>query len=227
MIILLGASGGLGRKLAPSLTQLDSVVATYHTKALNLKKKNLEERRLDLTSPGEIEKFADWICAKHHRLTLINLAAFSPDGLLVRTDYDDWKKAFQIHADSNFLLLKKLVPRMIEDRWGRLIFVSSVTAQTGPVGAGAYASSKAALSGLCLTAAHEYGRFGITANLLRIGYLDQGLIHTLDAAKQKEILKRIPSQKFGSADNLHQAVDFIMKADYLNGAEIPLDGGFF
>ncbi len=227
MIILLGASGGLGRKLAPSLTHLDSVVATYHTKPLNLKKKNLEEKRLDLTSPGEIKKFADWVCAKHHRLTLVNLASFSPDGLLVQTDYEHWKKSFQIHADSNFLLLKKLLPRMMEDRWGRLIFISSITAQTGPVGAGAYASSKAALSGLCRTAAHEYGRFGITANLLRIGYFDQGLIHTLDATKQKEILKRIPSQKFGDTNNLFHAVDFIMKADYLNGAEIPLDGGFF
>ena len=225
MIALIGASGGIGRELAPSLRQLDSIIATYNTSPLDLRIEGLHEVKLDLTSEEQINQFGDSLSSINQKITLVNMAAVSIDSLLVNAEYADWKKVFEINVHSFFLLLKKILPKMIEDQWGRVILASSVVAEAGPVGTAAYSSSKSALRGLCKTVAHEYGRFNITCNLLEIGYFSKGLIQTVDEKKQQDILQRIPSKKFGEPHNIFHAVDFIMKADYLNGAVIRLDGG--
>ena len=225
MIVLMGASGGIGKELVPHLASIDSVIATYHRQAPGFGLKSVEEIRLDLNSEDETRRFADRLAGLEEKITFINMATLSPDSLLVNMALDDWTKAFHLNVHSSFLILKKLLPKMIKDEWGRLIFVSSVVAENGPVGASAYASSKAALGGLSKTLAHEYGRFNITSNVLMIGYFDKGLIHTLKPDVQQTILKRIPSKQFGDVKNIFHAIDFIRKADYLNGATLRLDGG--
>lgn len=225
MILVVGASSGLGKTLVPTLATRDLVWATYHRSPLGLGLPQVQEFRLDLTSEKEIQEFCARLKALDEKITLVNFAALSMDSLLVRMSLRDWKKTFDVNVHSSFLLAKYLIPKMIQHEWGRLIFVSSVVAETGVIGAAAYSASKSALLGLNKTLAHEYGRFHITSNILMIGYFDQGLIHTLSPGRTKEILKRIPGGRLGSSRNLLEAIGFIQKSDYLNGAVIRLDGG--
>ncbi len=225
MILLIGASGGIGKELLPHLAKRDQVIATYHSSPLRALPKGVRQIKLDLSSSKEVLKFAHHLRQRANKIIFINLAALSVDDLFLNLSLSSWKKVFDVNLHSSALMLQTLLPKMIENRWGRIILASSVVAEQGVVGAGAYCSSKLALEGLCKTLAHEYGRFNITSNLLKMGYFEKGLIETLAPASLQEVLDRIPSKKFGSVKNIFHAIDFMLKADYLNGASITLDGG--
>lgn len=226
MILLVGASSGLAQQLVPQLLQLDTVLATYNTHRLTLEQPEVEQRQLDLGRADAVMQFGAEIAKRTDTVTFINMAAVSPDGLAVRLSEADWRAAFDINVHASFLLLQQLLPKMIGDRWGRVILVSSIVADIGPIGTAAYSATKAALGGLCRTLAHEYGRFNITSNLLVLGYFDRGLIETLSDDQRRAVLQRIPSGRLGNTTDLVQTVRYIRETSYLNGAAIRLDGGF-
>lgn len=226
MIVLIGATSGIGRELLGRLSKIDDVIATYHSRPIDQIGHNVQTRKLDLADINEIERFARFVADLKEPVSFINMAALSIDDLLVNLADRDWEKVFTINVHSSAYLLKRILPKMINDKWGRVILCSSVVTDSGGVGAAAYTASKAALSGLCKAVACEYGRFNITANLLMLGYFDRGLIETLDEKKRLALLKRIPSGKLGRVEDVFQAVEFIIRTDYLNAATIRLDGGF-
>lgn len=225
MIVLVGASGGIGKEIVGHLASLDSVVATYNSHKLKLSSKRIKQIKLNLLSKKEVDAFAVSLARSKQKITFINLAALSPDNLLVQTTDAVWERTFRINVHSTLSILRHILPKMVQDKWGRVILTSSVVAENGVVGAGAYSSSKSALLGLNKTIALEYGRFHITSNLLTLGYFDKGLIETLPANAKTEILQRISCRKFGSVKDIFEAIRFILKTEYLNGSVIRLDGG--
>ena len=103
--------------------------------------------------------------------------------------------------------------------------MSSVAGIRGTPGTIAYATSKTGLLGLSRVLANEYARFGITSNVLVPGYFNTGLIETLSEKIRKKILNSIPSGKLGDPSNIVNAIDFLIKSEYVNGSAIHLDGG--
>lgn len=225
MIILIGASGGIGQELTKQLSQHHDVISTYNKNPIQLRSPRLQNIYLDILSEKQIIRFSEYVKKSCKNITLINLAAVSIDKLLIQTTPEEWRKAYTVNVESNFLLMKHFARQMISDEFGRLIMVSSIVSKQAPTGTSAYASSKAALEGLCRAAAHEYGRFNITSNILELGYFEQGLIKTLTAKGQKEILNRIPSKAFGRITNIASAIKFLIEADYVNGSIIQINGG--
>lgn len=217
MIVLIGASSGIGKELYDILSKKHNVIGTYNS--------NPDDKLVKIDLSSDISKFCDSINQIPNPLTLINLSTLSLDNLLINTDLDSWNRSFEINTTSNFLLAKAFLPKMIKDGFGRFIFVSSVVSETSPNGTGAYSSSKSALNGLSRTIAHEYGRFGITSNILSLGYFDKGLINTLTEEKRSNIISRIPSRSLGKVEDIAHAIDFIIETGYLNGSVIRLDGG--
>jgi NAD(P)-dependent dehydrogenase (short-subunit alcohol dehydrogenase family) len=114
---------------------------------------------------------------------------------------------------------------MIRMAWGRIIHFSSFAGVDGSPGIYAYAATKSAIQGMSRVLAKEYGRLGITSNVVQLGYFDSGLIETLSETRKAEILRNIPSRKFGETVNILNAFRFIIDSEYLNGASISLDGG--
>ena len=226
MILLVGASSGLARQLLPKLLAIDTVVATYNTHPLTLDRAEVEQHQLDLTRTDSVRQFGAEMAKRSETVTFINMAAVSPDGLAVQLPEAEWRSAFDVNVHASFLLLQQLLPKMVADRWGRVILVSSIVAEIGPIGTAAYSATKAALGGLCRTLAHEYGRFNVTSNLLVLGYFERGLIETLPADRRQAIMERIPSRRLGDTDDLVRAMRFIRETGYLNGSVIRLDGGF-
>lgn len=226
MIILTGASGGIGRAILPSLTALDNIVAIYHTRPPDINgMDNVVIHQLDLTSEREVGDFVASMKGRLKKITLIHAAALSRDGLAAKFSSADWDQVINVNLRGNFLLTKALLMPMIEEKWGRIIHFSSVAGMRGVPGTLAYSTAKTGLLGMSRVIANEYARFGITSNVLVPGYFNTGLIETLSEKVRKKILESIPSGRLGDPANIVNAVEFLMKSDYVNGSDICIDGG--
>ncbi len=226
MIILTGASGGIGRAILPALSKLDHVTAVYHSKQpdiTGLERVTLQQ--LDLTSEREVNDFAAKMNDKLSRITLVHAAALSRDSLAAKLDISDWDQAINVNLRGNFLLTRAMLMPMIAEKWGRIIHISSVAGMRGVPGTLAYSTAKTGLLGMSRVLANEYARFGITSNVLVAGYFNTGLIETLSEKMRQDITESIPSRRLGEPSNIVNAIEFLMKSEYVNGSAINIDGG--
>ena len=128
-----------------------------------------------------------------------------------------------VNLKGNFLLTKELLNTMIRQKWGRIIHV--VSSGLGDVGTLTYSTSKFALLGMSQVLAREYAKFGITSNVLQLGYFRTGMWNKLTDDKKIELLNEIPNKELGDVRDIVSAIDFIIRTNYLNGSVIALDGG--
>jgi len=226
MIILTGASGGIGHAILSFLSKLDKVIAISHSKAINVDELDgVEPYQVDLTSEIEVNEFVSKIKSKLSKVVLIHAAAISLDNLAIKFDTKDWNQGMSLNLNSNFFLTRALLAIMIRDDWGRIIHVSSIAGMKGVPGTIAYSTAKTGLLGMSKVLANEYARFGVTSNVLILGYFNTGLIDTLSEKSRQKILESIPSKRLGSPSNIVNAVDFLIKSEYVNGSTINIDGG--
>ncbi len=229
MIILIGASSGIGLKLIKELIKYDDILATYNKKRINIriknKNKNLVIKKLDISNEKNIKKFVDENTKILKRLTFINLATISVDKLIVNLNSKDIKKTFQINSFSNILFTKYLINKMIKDNFGRFIFFNSTRASRGDVGISLYSSSKSILKPFSKCISKEFGRFNITSNVISLGYFNSPLLNNIDVKIKEKLINQIPSKKIGKAKNISNIIKAIIKSDYINAAEIKIDGG--
>jgi NAD(P)-dependent dehydrogenase (short-subunit alcohol dehydrogenase family) len=132
--------------------------------------------------------------------------------------------------NSNFLnfhdIVKLVLPHMLKQNWGRIIFFGSSRALKTDVGLAGYSSGKYASLGYCKTLSKEYARYGITSNYLSLGLFDTPLYLSLTKKIQKELLKNTDTRAIGDYSSIYNAVNFLIKSDYVTGSLIPIDGGF-
>ena len=226
MIILTGASGGLGQELITHLSEMDNVLGLFcnnQPKPLNNPKVNFE--KVNFLDLGELEAFVHKWHKSLSRVTLIHGAALKIDALAINYEAADWDKVMGVNLKGLFFLTKALLPIMFDEKWGRIISLASTGAMRGATGTVAYSASKSALLGMSRVFAKEYGRQNITSNVLSLGYFQSGLINNIDESMKNKMKQEIPSKKFGDSKNIAYAIEFIIKSDFTNGAVINIDGG--
>lgn len=225
--ILTGSSGGLGSALIPKLASLGSLDALYHENSPVVPDSpKVSGIKLDLSNNSAIKDYVDSLAImEHQNLTFIHAATLNKDDLIVNLNSTDLIDTFTINLFSAINFAKALIPIMMANQKGQFIFLTSVVPEMGLAGTSAYSSSKVALEQFSRNLVTEYGRFGIRSNVIRLGYFDAGLIKTLSKVDSEKILKRIPAGRFGTIDNVNNAVDFILSSDFLNGSVVDLDGG--
>ena len=221
LIILTGSSGGIGNELLKHYSKKCPVVAIYNKNKPKIKNKNIKYLKINFLNKFELKK----INFKDKKIIFINLASKKEDKLLINNTINDWKSSFQVNVNSVFLILKKLIPEMMKNEWGRIINFSSTDGLNGDIGTIAYSSSKHALHGINNVISKEYAKFGITSNILILGNFNYGMFKKLNSSKQTDLLKKVPTRKTGNIRNIINALDFINKSDFLNGSEINIDGG--
>src|SRR3990167_1998056 len=198
MIILTGASGGIGKEILPYLSNIDKVIGIYNkTEPPLLTNKRFAYEKLNLESSSEIQSFVNKWKDNLSKLTLIHFAALNIDNITVNCADTDWDHIMGVNLKGNFLLTKALLPHMVKERWGRIIHISSCVGLNGNVGTIAYSTSKAGLMGMSRVLAKEHARFNITSNVLILGYFESGLYNKLSEDLKKTILNQIPSRTLG------------------------------
>jgi 3-oxoacyl-[acyl-carrier protein] reductase len=227
MIILTGASGGIGRAILPSLTALDDVVAIYNKNPPKISGvARAIPYRLDVTSECDVADFIESMKDQLKNITLIHAAALArQERLAAQFKTEDWDQVMEVNLRGNFFLTRALLLPMMKEKWGRIIHFSSAAGMHVAPGTLAYSTSKTALLGMSRVFATEYARFGITSNVLVNGYFNTGMYNELSEKAQKKLIDSIPSRRLGNPSNIVNAVEFLMKSEYVNGSAIHIDGG--
>ena len=158
---------------------------------------------------------------------LIANAGITDDKLMLRMGEDSFADVLDTNLTGAYRLVKAVSGPMLRNRWGRIVFISSVVAMSGSAGQANYAASKAGLIGLARSLAREFGPRGVTCNVVAPGFIDTDMTAELSATRRDDIVDSIPLSRIGSPEDVAATVDFLTSdaGGYVTGAVIPVDGG--
>ncbi len=158
---------------------------------------------------------------------LVLNAGLNRDNIFLRMSLDDWDRVINVNLNSSFHLLKHFIKKMVKNRFGRIVFVSSVVAYTGNPGQVNYSASKAAISGVVKSLALELSSRNITVNSVAPGFIQSNMTDKLNEDQKNTILERIPMKKLGNPSDIAKAVGFLCSenANYITGQTLHINGG--
>ena len=160
---------------------------------------------------------------------LIANAGITRDSLAARTSSADFSEVLDTNLTGAFRTAKKALRGMMKNRWGRVIFVSSLSGRIGQIGQSSYAASKAALVGLSRSLAKEYASRDITVNVVAPGAIKTDMLEKLSEDQIDEYIKSIPLGRLGKPEEIGEIIAFLSSehASYITGSVIPVDGGLY
>ena len=226
MIILTGASGGIAKELVYYLND-NKIIGLYCNNSIKNDYKYLKKFKVDLTIEKNVKNLINRNKKYLKNITLLLMHGYSSSSLLINDTQKNWEKTFKTNVISNFNLLKHILPIMISQKWGRVIFFSSITSKLGVEGTSAYSASKSALYGLSSVISKEYGKMNITSNVIELGYFDKGMIESVSKTKRTNLLNQLPNKKFGKVKNIAHFINAINNSDYINKSIIKIDGAIY
>lgn len=237
--LVTGASQGIGRAVAIELARKGAVVALAARNEAKLAETAAEIKAaggqaavfaMDLSSEEAIKAGAKAVLDKFGKVEiLVNNAGITRDGLMLRMKRADWDDVLNSNLTGTFLLTQALLGPMLKNRWGRIVNLSSVVGRTGQAGQANYAASKAGLIGLTRSMAREFASRGITVNAVAPGYIETPMTAVLDEKQRTAMLAQIPLGRAGTAEEIAQAVAFLVSdaAAYITGHVLDVNGGMF
>ena len=234
-ILITGATGGIGNALVEKFYNFGSSIiatGTNPTKLENLKKRyasiNTEQFKLD-----HHDKIEDFIDRVHNKLEgldiLVNNAGITLDNLSIRLSSDNWKKVLDINLTSTFLMCKFAIKKMLKNKKGKIINITSIVAHTGNVGQANYSASKAGIIGFTKSLAIEYAKKNININCISPGFIETEMTKNINEEHRNLLISKIPSGSLGKAEDVTNCVEFLAseKSDYITGETIHVNGGMF
>ncbi len=160
---------------------------------------------------------------------LVNNAGITRDQLLMRMKESDWDEVMDTNLRSVFRLSKACLRGMMKARFGRIINIASVVGATGNPGQSNYSAAKAGMVGFSRSLAREVGTRGITVNVIAPGFIDTDMTRALDDVQRESLLRDIPMQRLGEADDIAAAAVFLASAEaaYITGQTLHVNGGMY
>jgi 3-oxoacyl-[acyl-carrier protein] reductase len=234
-ILITGASGGIGNALVKKFVSLGGNVLGGGTKAEKLdqiKKKypNIKVKKFNLSEHSRIEEFIDDVSLELGGLDiLINNAGTNVDNLSLRMKEEEWKKVIDINLTSTFLLSKYAIKKMLKNKFGRIVNITSVVGHTGNLGQSNYAASKAGIIGMSKSFAIEYAKKNITINCVSPGFIVSDMTMNIAEKVKLYLTSRIPMGKLGTGEDVSNCVAFLSseQASYVTGETIHVNGGMY
>ena len=234
-ILITGASGGIGGALVKKFVSLEgNVLGTgTRTEKLDLIKKNnpsIKVKKFDISDHSRIEEFIENVALELDGLDiLINNAGINADNLSLRMKDEEWKKVVDVNLTSTFLLSKYAIKKMLKNKFGRIVNITSVVAHTGNLGQSNYSASKAGLIGMSKSLAIEYAKKNITVNCVSPGFIVSDMTMNIAEKVKLYLTSRIPMGKLGTGEDVSNCVVFLSSelASYITGETIHVNGGMY
>ncbi len=237
--LVTGGARGIGKTIAQNLAKkgvnlaiadvsADSAAETAkELSALGVKTRPFS---LDVSKSDQVLKAFGDIAGEFGKIDIVvNNAGITRDGLVLRMKEEDWDAVININLKAVFLCSKEAVKVMVKQKYGRIINIASVVAFMGNPGQANYGASKAGIVGLTKTIAREYASRGITVNAVAPGFIATAMTDALAENVKQEMLKSIPVGKFGSVEDVANAVSFLASPEsgYITGQVIHVNGGMY
>ena len=235
-IIITGASGGIGNSIVKKLYEAGANILASGTKIEKLKElkkiyNNIKILDFDIAQIDKIEGFVDMATgALGGSLDcMINNAGITQDNLAIRMSIDEWKKVIDINLTSTFLMSKFAIKKMLKNKSGKIVNITSVVGHTGNIGQANYTASKAGIVAMSKSLAIEYAKKNININCVSPGFIKTAMTEKIDEKFKEVIISKIPSARLGNPDDIANAVLFLTssQSSYINGETLHVNGGMY
>ncbi len=239
--LVTGGLGGIGTEISKKLSENGyTVVATTFDKEVEKADEWVAAQKEEgfnfLVEEADVTSFDD-CAAMVQRVednigpidVLVNCAGITRDGFLKNMDESNWDAVLSTNLDGVFNMTKNVLEPMLSRGFGRIINISSVNGQRGQFGQTNYSAAKAGMHGFTMALAQEVARKGITVNSVSPGYVATQMVMKIDEGIRNELISQIPMQRLGKPTEIANTVGFLAsdQADYITGANIPVNGGLF
>ena len=234
-IIITGASGGIGNSIVEKFYEHGANVLASGTKVEKLEelKKKFDKIKIikfDISQIEKIEEFIDNAASELGGLDcIVNNAGITQDNLAIRMSIEEWKKVIDINLTSTFLMSKFAIKKMLKNKQGKVVNITSVVGHTGNLGQANYTASKAGIVAMSKSLAIEYAKKNININCISPGFIKTTMTDKIDQKYKDTIVSKIPSARLGEPEDIANAVLFLTSAnsDYINGETIHVNGGMY
>ena len=234
-ILITGATGGIGKALVKKFLSLDGNVLATGTKiekldALKKEFPKINILKFDISDHSKIEEFIENVSSQLTGLdVLVNNAGINMDNLSLRMKDEEWKKVIDINLGSTFFLCKYAIKKMLKNKYGRIVNITSIVGHTGNLGQSNYAASKAAITAMSKSLAIEYAKKNITINCVSPGFIQSKMTDNIVESIKAILTSRIPMSKLGTGEDVSNTVAFLSSdaASYITGETIHVNGGMY
>ena len=234
-ILITGASGGIGSELVKKFVSLGGNVLGSGTKAEKLdlirkKYPSIKIKKFDISEHSKIEEFVNEASLELGGLDiLINNAGTNVDNLSIRMKDEEWKKVIDINLTSTFLLAKHAIKKMLKNKYGRIVNVTSVVGHTGNLGQSNYSASKAGIVGMSKSFAIEYAKKNITVNCVSPGFIISDMTMNIAEKVKLYLTSKIPMGKLGTGEDVSNCVSFLSSdhSSYVTADTLLVYGGMY
>ena len=234
-IIVTGASGGIGNSIVKKLNECGANILASGTKVekleeLKSKFSRVKILKFDISQSDKIEEFIESASKELGGLdVVVNNAGITQDNLAIRMGIEEWKKVIDVNLTSTFLMSKYAIKKMLKNKKGKIINITSVVGHTGNLGQANYTASKAGVVAMSKSLAIEYAKKNININCISPGFIKTAMTDKLDDKFKEVIMSKIPSARLGEPEDIANAVLFLAstQSDYINGETLHVNGGMY
>lgn len=233
VILVTGASRGIGREIAKSLAQKgNKVIANYNNseeqaKALQLEYENIDIFKADVSKRNEVKELINYIMNKYKRIdVLINNAGISESKLFTDVTDEDWQKIINNNLYSAFCVTQEVLPKMLHNKKGCIINISSVWGMVGASCESIYSIAKSGIDAMTKSLAKELGPSNIRINSIAPGIIDTDMNKNLSEEDINNLKNEIPLGKIGKTVDVSKCVEWLIADEYTTGQIVSINGGW-
>ena len=235
-IIVTGASGGIGNAIIKRLNKAGANILASGTRIEKLEElknnfKKIKILKFDISQSDKIEEFIENATNELGGSLdgIVNNAGITQDNLAIRMSLDEWQKVININLTSTFLISKFAIKKMLKNKSGKIVNITSVVGHTGNLGQANYTASKAGIVAMSKSLAIEYAKKNININCISPGFIQTAMTDKIDDKFKEIIISKIPSARLGKPDDIANAVLFLSsdQSSYINGETIHVNGGMY